>query len=214
MFTLNFPIMVNTYCGNYNAADRFIGELVALADEKGAPFRKAEGVLRRGYLLTLMGKAADAVEMVTSGIDLWRAAGSTIFTPEQEFMLAIAQADSGQFNDASRCIGKAMTAIQATKERWCEAEAHRVAGEIALKSPERDVAKAKVYFEHSLAVARAQQAKSLELRAAMSMARLLNDQDKRQAARDVLAPVYDWFTEGFETRDLREAKILLGQLGQ
>ena len=214
MFTLNFPIMVNTYCGNYDAVDRFIGELLALAEEKGAPFRKAEGVLRRGYLLTLMGKAANAVELVTSGIDLWRSAGSTIFTPEQEFMLAIAQADSGQFNDAWRCISKAMTAMEATKERWCEAEAHRVAGEIALKSPEGDVAKAKAYFEHSLAVARVQQAKSLELRAAMSMARLLNDQDKRQAARDVLAPVYGWFAEGFETRDLREAKALLGELGQ
>jgi predicted ATPase len=214
MFTLNFPIMVNAYCGNYDAADRFIGELLALAEQKGAPFRKAEGVLRGGYLLTLRGKAADAVEMVTSGIDLWRSAGSTIFTPEQEYMLAIAQADSGRFDDAWRCIDKAMTAMEATKERWCEAEAHRVAGEIALKSPEGDVAKAQAYFEHSLAVARVQQAKSLELRAAMSMARLLNDQDKRQAARDVLAPVYGWFAEGFETRDLREAKALLGELGQ
>ncbi len=65
-------------------------------------------------------------------------------------MLAIAHADSGQFDDAWRCIGEAMTAMQATKERWCEAEAHRVAGEIALKSPQRDVAKAQAYFEHSL----------------------------------------------------------------
>ena len=213
MFTLNFPILVNTYCGNYDAADQFLKELVVLAEAKGAPFRKAEGVLRRGYVLTLTGKAASAVEMVTSGIDLWRSAGSTIFTPEHEFMLAIAQADSGHFDDAWRCIGKAMTAMEATKERWCEAEAHRVAGEIALKSPERDVAKAQAYFEHSLTVARVQQAKSWELRAATSLARLLNDQDKRQTARGVLAPIYNWFTEGFETRDLREAKVLLGELG-
>jgi class 3 adenylate cyclase/predicted ATPase len=213
MFTLNFPILVNTYCGNYDAADQFIKELAVLAEEKGAPFRKAEGVLRRGYVLTLTGEAVNAVETVTSGIDLWRSAGSTIFTPEHEFMLAIAQADSGHFDDAWRCIGKAMTAMEATKERWCEAEAHRVAGEIALKSPERDVEKARAYFEHSLSVARLQQAKSWELRAAMSIARLLNDQDKRHAARDVLAPIYNWFTEGFETRDLREAKVLLGGLG-
>src|SRR5712672_912641 len=92
-----------------------------------ARFRKAEGVLRRGYVLTLTGQATKAVEMVACGIDLWRSAGSTIFTPEQEFMLAIAHADSGQFDDAWSCIGKAMTAMNATKERWCEAEAHRVA---------------------------------------------------------------------------------------
>lgn len=167
MFTLNFPILINTYCGNYDAANEHLQELVVLAEEKGAPFRKAEGVLRRGYVLTLMGEATKAVEIVTSGIDLWRSAGSTIFTPEHQFMLAIAHADSGQFDDAWRCIGKAMTAMQATKERWCEAEAHRVAGEIALKSPQRDVAKAQAYFEHSLTVARAQQAKSWELRAAI-----------------------------------------------
>ena len=112
--------------------------------------------------------------------------------------------------EAWRCIDKAMTAMQATKERWCEAEAHRVAGEIALKSPQRDVAKAQAYFEHALTVARAQQAKSWELRAAMSLARLLSDQGKRQTARDLLAPVYDWFTEGFDTSDLRNAKALLG----
>ncbi len=212
MFTLNFPILVNTYCGNYDAANEHLKELVALAEEKGATFRKAEGVLRRGYILTLTGKATKAVEIVTSGIDLWRSAGSTIFTPEQEFMLAIAHANSGQFDDAWRCIGEAMTTMQATKERWCEAEAHRVAGEIALKSPQRDVAKAQAYFEHALTIARAQQAKSWELRAAMSLARLLGDQGKRQTARDLLAPIHDWFTEGFDTSDLRNAKALLGEL--
>jgi class 3 adenylate cyclase/predicted ATPase len=211
MFTLNFPILINTYCGNYHAANERLKELVVLAEEKGAPFRKAEGVLRRGYILTLTG-AANAVEIVTAGIDLWRSAGSTIFTPEHAFMLAIAHADSGQFDDAWRCIGEAMTVMQATKERWCEAEAHRVAGEIALRSPQRDEAKAQAHFEHSLTIARAQQAKSWELRAAMSLARLLSDQGKRQTARDVLAPIYDWFTEGFDTSDLRKAKALLGAL--
>jgi class 3 adenylate cyclase/predicted ATPase len=212
MFTLNFPILINTYCGNYDAANERIKELVILAEEKGAPFRKAEGVLRQGYVLTLTGEATKAVEMVTSGIDLWRSAGSTIFTPEHEFMLAIAHADSGQFDDAWSCIGKAMTAMQATRERWCEAEAHRVAGEIALKSPQPDSAKAQAYFEHSLTVARAQQAKSWELRTATSLARLLSDRGERQTARDLLVPIYDWFTEGFDTSDLRKAKALLGEL--
>jgi len=127
-------------------------------------------------------------------------------------MLATAHADSGQFDDAWRSIDAAMTAIQTTKERWCEAEAHRVAGEIELKSPQRNVAKAQACFERALTLARARQAKSWELRAATSLARLLSDQGKRQTARDLLAPVYDWFTEGFDTSDLRKAKALLGEL--
>ena len=93
-----------------------------------------------------------------------------------------------------------------------EAEINRITGEIALKSPEPDVAKAKAYFERALAVSRKQQAKSWELRAAMSMARLWRDQGKRDEARDLLAPVYGWFTEGFDTLDLKEAKALLDEL--
>ena len=105
-----------------------------------------------------------------------------------------------------------MTAVETTKERWYEAEVHRIAGEIALLSPEPDAAKAEVYFERALGVARAQQAKSWELRAAMSMARLWHDQGMREKARALLAPVYGWFTEGFDTRDLKEAKALLDAL--
>jgi predicted ATPase len=102
--------------------------------------------------------------------------------------------------------------METTKERWWEAEAHRTAGEIALKSPKPDAAKAQAYFERALAVARAQQAKSLELRAAMSLARLYRDRGKRNEARDLLVPVYGWFIEGFDTLDLKEAKALLGEL--
>jgi predicted ATPase len=87
-----------------------------------------------------------------------------------------------------------------------------MAGEIALQSPVRDAAKAEAFFVRALAVARAQQAKSWELRAAMSIARLFRDQGKRDQARDLLAPVYNWFTEGFDTLDLKEAKALLGEL--
>jgi len=89
---------------------------------------------------------------------------------------------------------------------------HRVAGEIALMSPEPDAAKAQAYFERSLAVAREQQAKSWELRAATSMARLWRDQGKRDEAHDLLAPIYGWFTEGFDTLDLKEARALLDEL--
>jgi predicted ATPase len=106
-----------------------------------------------------------------------------------------------------------MTAAETTKEKWCEAEIHRSAGEIALLSPERHAAKAEAYFERALEVAQSQQAKSWELRAATSMARLWRDQGKMQQARELLAPVDGWFTEGFDTRDLKEAKALLGELG-
>jgi predicted ATPase len=93
-----------------------------------------------------------------------------------------------------------------------EAEVHRIAGEIALMSPQPDAAKAEAYFERALAIARAQQARAWELRAAMSMAQLWRDQGKRQQAHDLLAPVYGWFTEGFDTLDLKEARALLDEL--
>jgi len=105
-----------------------------------------------------------------------------------------------------------MTALETTQERWCEAEVNRIAGEIALMSPEPDEAKAQAYFERALSVARQQQAKSWELRAAMSLARLWRDQGKVREARELLAPVYGWFTEGFDTLDVKEAKALLEQL--
>ena len=105
-----------------------------------------------------------------------------------------------------------MAAMEASGEIWCEAEVNRIAGEIALKSPERDAAKAEAYFERALAVARQQQAKSWELRAAMSLARLWRDQGKLQQARELLGSGLRWFTEGFDTRDLKEAKALLNEL--
>ena len=105
-----------------------------------------------------------------------------------------------------------MTMVETTKERWQEAEVNRIAGDIALLSPQPDAARAEAYFERALAVARKQQAKCWELRTAMSMARLWRDQGKRDEARDLLAPVYAWFTEGFDTLDLKEVKALLDEL--
>jgi predicted ATPase len=123
--------------------------------------------------------------------------------------LAKAHADLGEFDAARGCINEALIAVQTNIERWGKAEVDRVAGEIALKSPEPNAAKA---VERALAVARQQQAKSWELRAAMSMARLWRDQGKPQQARELLAPVYGWFTEGFDTLDLKETMALLEEL--
>jgi predicted ATPase len=150
--------------------------------------------------------------MMNSGIAAYRSTGSTTWVPWHLSFFASTYAELGQFDDAWRCIGEAMTAVETTKERWSEAEINRIAGKIALKSPELDVAKAEAYFERALAVSRKQQAKSWELRAAMSMARLWRDQEKRDEARELLAPVYGWFTEGFDTLDLKEAKALLDEL--
>jgi predicted ATPase len=125
--------------------------------------------------------------------------------------LAKAYADLGQIDDAWRCIDEAIKTIETTKERWYEAEVYRVAGEIALKSPER-ATKAEAYFGQALVIARAQQAKSWELRVALSMVRLWTARGEPDRATDLLAPVYGWFTEGFDTRDLKEAKALLDTL--
>src|SRR3984893_18955292 len=134
--------------------------------------------------------------MITSGLAAFRSTGSTWCSPTNLSFLALAYADLGKFDDARRCIDEAMTTVEATSERWYEAEVNRRAGEIALLSIEPDAAKAQAYFERALAVARKRQAKSWELRGAMSMARLWRDQGKPQEARALFSPVYGWFSSG------------------
>ena len=150
--------------------------------------------------------------MFATGMALYQTTGATIWKPLHLTYLAKAYAELGQLDDARSCIAKARTAVETTKECWFEAELNRTAGEIALNSPKRDVEKVQAHFERALAVARQQQAKSWELRASMSLARLWRDQDKVQQARELLAPVYGWFTEGFDTLDMKEAKPLLDEL--
>jgi predicted ATPase len=196
---------------NYVAAAAQVQEVLALAEEKGASPWKGIGMMDQGCILALTGETSNAVQLITSGNTIFRSTGGTTGTRRAQW-LAKAYADLGQFDDAWICISEAMTAVVATKETWFEAEVIRVAGEIALMSSEPDAAKAEAHFERALAVARTQQAKSWELRAAMSMARLWLDQGKRDAARELLAPVYGWFTEGFDTLDLKEARSLLDVL--
>ena len=212
MYALYNTSLTHILRGNYAAAKAEADELAALADEKGASLWKAWGMMTQGSVLALTGKASDAVDKITSGITAVRSTGGTLWMPFRLSHLTRAYAELGQFDDAWRCIDEAMTAMETTKEKWCEADIHRIAGEVALKSPEPDAAKAEAHFERALGVARQQQAKSWELRAAMSMARLWRDQGKRDEARELLAPVYGWFTEGFDTLDLKEAKALLDEL--
>jgi tetratricopeptide (TPR) repeat protein len=201
-----------TLCGNYATAITHLDEGIAWADEKGSVFNRGLLTGYKGWVFALAGQASDAVQMITSAIAAWRSTGSTVAMTTWLPGLAIAYADLGQFDNAWRCIDEAMAATKITKEKIFEAEVYRITGEISLKSPELDAVKAEAYFERALAVARQQQAKSWELRAAMSMARLWRDQGKRAEARDLLAPVYGWFTEGFDTLDLKEAKALLNEL--
>jgi predicted ATPase len=212
MFALARTSYTHIFCGNYAAVNVLLNELVVLADRKGVLSRKAEGMILQGCVSAVTGKASDAVQMITSGITAWRSTGATVCQPTYLSYLTKAYAKLGQFDDAWRSISEAMAVVETTKELWCEADIHRIAGEIALISPKPNGAKAEAYFERALAVARKQQAKSFELRGAISMARLWRDQGKRNEARDLLAPVYNWFTEGFDTLDLKEAKALLDAL--
>jgi predicted ATPase len=137
-----------------------------------------------------------------------------VWLPSILSYLAAAHADLGQFDESWHWIGEALARVESTKEKWAEAEIHRVAGEIALRSPAPDAARAESYFTAALAIARQQQAKSWELRTATSYARLMRDQVRVREAHDLLAPVYGWFTEGFGTKDLTEARTLLEELGE
>jgi predicted ATPase len=187
-------------------------ELVVLAEEKGSALWKAFGGLLQGVVSASTGMSSDAVHTIKSGIGALQSTGSTLWMPFWLSHLARSYAELGQFNDAGRYIDEALTAIEAAKERLYEAEINRVAGEITLLMSRSSAAKAEGHFERALSLARAQQAKSWELRAATSMARLWNDQGRGGEARDLLAPIHGWFTEGLDTLDLTDAKALLDTL--
>lgn len=213
MYALWYTSWLNIYYGTYAEAQRLFDELAALADEKDANlFWKATEIAFRGGLFAETGNASDAVRAITSGLTSLRSTGAALYEPLHLWHLAMAHADLGQPDDARRCIDEAIGKVERSKETCWQAEVERIAGEVALKSPAPDTEKAEKYFDRALAVARQQQAKFFELRAAMSMARLWRDRGKRDEARDLLAPIYGWFTEGFDTPVLKGAKALLDEL--
>jgi predicted ATPase len=198
--------------GDYSTANALVDQLEALAREKDATLWNGGAKMMRAWIIAASRAATNVPCIISGGIRAWQSANATIWLPKLLSDQANAYADVRQFNEAWASLGEALHRIETTNERWCEAEAHRIAGEIARKSLQPDRVKAQTYFERALAVAREQQAKSWELRAAMSLVRLWRDQGKVQQARELLAPVYGWFTEGFDTRDLKEAKALLEEL--
>jgi class 3 adenylate cyclase/predicted ATPase len=212
MYVQAHALWLQFWSRNDIAASRLLEESVPLADEKRAMHWKSLGMIGRGCLFAVTGDAANALQTITSGIAAYRSTGATVWLPMILPYLAMTYASLHRFDDAWRCIDEALLAVETTKETWGEAEVHRTAGEIALISPKPDAAKAEGCFERALLVAREQQAKSWELRAAMSMARMWRDQHKRRQAYDLVAPVYGWFTEGFDTFDLKAAQALVSEL--
>jgi len=212
MPTLLYTSIVQILCRNEATANEQANELVVLASDKGGALWRAFGLLLKGALLTLTGRSSDAGETLMSGIGALRSAGSTLWTPLWSSYLAKSCADQGQIEDAWRHMSEALKTIETSKERLFAAEVNRIAGEIALLRPKPDTGKAETHFVQALAIAREQQAKSWELRAATSLARLWLYRGERKRAPSLVLPVYNWFTEGFHTGDLQDAKTLVEQL--
>jgi tetratricopeptide (TPR) repeat protein len=179
MYALYYASLNSVLSRNYAAANALLDELIALAEEKGASFWRASAMIVLGDVLTEIGNALAGRQMIASGIVALQSTGGTVGLPRYLCNLAYANSELGNYEEAWRYIGEAPAVIETTKQTLNEAEVHYVAGEIALKSSEDT--KAVAHLEQAIAVARAQQAKSIELRATMSMARLWRDQGKRQA---------------------------------
>ena len=213
MYALAHTARTYFWTGDCATANKLVAELAALAEEKGASAWKAFGMMHQGSLLASTRQASKAIQIMSCGINAWRSTGSTLWTPCYLSELAGAYAALDLADDARARIEEAMRAVEASKAWWCEAEVHRTAGEIALMSSKRHAARAEACFKRALAIARRQHAKSWELRAAMSLARLWADQGKRREAGHLLAPIYGSFAEGLDTLDMKAARTLLAQLG-
>jgi predicted ATPase len=194
------------------AQERAEAEL-ALATAQGFPFWVAGGTIVRGWALAAQGQATEGIVQMRQGIAAWRALGAAVLLSTYLARLAEVCGQVGQLGEAQHLLREAQTLVDTTGERYWEAEVSRLQGELLMQASRGKRHTAAECFHQALAIARRQQAKSLELRAAMSLSRLWQRQGKHVAARDLLAPIYGWFTEGFDTVDLQEAKVLLDALG-
>jgi predicted ATPase len=193
---------------------------LALAAEQGFMVLLAQGTIFRGWALvqryaecgTGQGHREEGMAQIQQGLAAWRATGAQVFRPYGLALLAEASAQVGQIEEGLTLLVEAMTAANDTGERRWDAELHRLKGELLLARSAEHHAEAETCFQQALAIARRQEARSWELRATMSLSRLWQWQGKRAEAHALLAPIYGWFTEGFDTADLQEAKALLEEL--
>jgi predicted ATPase len=185
-------------------------EVLAISTERGFSLCVGHGNMMRGWCLGAMGQPAEAIPLILQGLDSSRATGAHLLIPFYLMTLAEVCAMAAQPDEGLERLAEATNIVEATQERWAEAEMYRLRGTLLLSMHER--AAAEDSFRLALTVAQQQSAKFWELRAATGLTRLWRDQGKRTEARDLLAPIYDWFTEGFDTPVLQDAKALLDEL--
>jgi class 3 adenylate cyclase/predicted ATPase len=196
--------------GDSAALDEQSGEMVAVATEQSFPYFRPLGAIYRGLVEVKNGNVAEGIHLLRSGSAAYRATGAVVVMPHYIALLAGAYEIAGRIEEAATLLDDDLQLVEKTGERWCVAELHRRKGELLLRQGQPEAAD-ELYCQ-ALNIAREQEAKLWELRAAASLARLRRDQGRRAEARDLLAPVYGWFTEGFDTPDLQEAKTLLDAL--
>ena len=184
----------------------------ALAGSRVQLAESAQAMILRGWALAEQGQSAEGIAQMRQGITRWRSMGAEIMRTYMLALLAEAYREAGQMQEGLAVLTEAMSLIDEQGERWWEAELYRLKGELLLALSPNSVADVEVCLHHALDIARRQQAKSLELRAAMSLARLWQCRGQPVEARKLLAPIYGWFTEGLNTADLCDARALLEEL--
>jgi len=211
-FALNWAARLYHYRREGQRAFEQADAGVALCTEQGFAYLAAMGTVSRGWALTWQGQGEEGLRQIEQGLAVFRATGAVLHQVYFLALLAEAYQSAGQCHAGLAVLAEALGVVERTEERWYEAELHRLKGELLLQHSIPDEPQAEACFQQALAVARYQQAKSLELRASMSLARLWQQQGKRAVAHALLAPLYGWFTEGFDTADLHKARALLEAL--
>jgi predicted ATPase len=196
--------------GDDVALDERADQLVGVATEQGFPVWRAMGTIHRGWVMVKNDNVTRGISLLRSGWAAYRATGTDMWTPYNTALLAKACEIAGQIEEALTLLNDALQIVERSRQRWFAAELNRLKGQLLLRQGHSEAAEE--LYRKALSIAREQEAKLWELRAAASLARLRSDQGRRAEARDLLAPVYDWFTEGFDTPDLKEAKALLDEL--
>jgi len=186
-------------------------QLVAVATEQGFPHWRAEGTIFRGWARVKNGDVAEGMSLLRGGCAAYRATGAELWMPHYTALLARACEIAGQIEEGLTLLDDALHIVKRTGERWFAAEVNRYKGQLLLRQGQSEAAEE--LYRKALSIAEEQGAKLWELRAAASLAQLHRDQGRRAEARDLLAQVYGWFTEGFDTPDLKAAKVLLDEVG-